>query len=116
MGRRSIIKRFQVMSAEDSTSDPESSITDVSSVDFITYEITVGALVDATLEVQVRNEESASFKALNFNQTLTLDGSSDTDYMVHIENKGFKDLKLSITDNGGSGDISAWVSGTVRGA
>lgn len=119
MSRRSIIRKFQVLTDADSAIGPESEPTDVSSVDFITYQLSVDNTVSAELEVLFSNEADATidnYKPLNFNQTLTLDGSSDQDYMVHIENKGFRFLKLALTDGGGSGNVNAWISGTVRGA
>lgn len=120
MGRRTVLPKFQVFASEDTTADPESSVSDVSGVDYITYEIDIGASVDADIEVQFCNDarisDSSAFRALNFNQTTPLDGSSDTSGMIHVENQGFKWMRLAVSNNGGTGNISAWLSGTVRGA
>ena len=116
MSRRNIIRKYQVLTDADSTSDPVSIVTDVSGVDFITYQLEIGASVDTELEVQFCNDDSQDFKPLNFGQSVLLIGSVDQDHMAHIENKGFKFLRLSIADNGGSGNINAWVSGNGRGA
>jgi hypothetical protein len=119
MGRRNIINKFQVMDAEDSTSDPVSTSTDVSGVDFITYQIEIDALVDATLEVYFCNDDSysqANATQLDFGQPLTLDGATETNYTVQIRNMGFKNLAIKIVDVSGSGDVSAWITGTGVGA
>lgn len=120
MGRRSQIKKYAVLSSVDSTTNPESEPTDISGVDFITYQFELDASVDAGLEVQFCNDSNidanSQFEPLNFNQTTPLDGSSDTEGVIHIENKGLKHLRLSIANNGGTGNVSAWVTGTVRGA
>ena len=120
MGRRTQLPKYQVFSAVDTTTDPESTPTDVSGVDFITYEIELDNTVDADLAVQFCNDytlsSSSIFKPIDFGQTTPLDGATNTQGMVHIENLGFKWMKLVVTDNAGSGDISAWITGTVRGA
>jgi hypothetical protein len=120
MGRRSQLPKYQVFSAVDTTTDPESTPTDISSVDEITYEIEIDNTVDASLEVKFCNDsilsDTSIFKALDFNQATPLDGSTETSGLVHIENKGFKWMKLAVTDNGGTGDINAWITGTVKGA
>lgn len=120
MGRRSILNKYQVLNAVDSTTNPESIETDISSVDYITYEFILDATVDADLSVQYCNDaritSASTFKDLNFGSTTPLDGSIDAGGIVHIKNMGLKWMKLVITNNGGTGNISAWVSGTVGGA
>lgn len=119
MSRRSLIKKFQVLSSVDSTSAQSSEETDVSGVDFIFYEITVDAAVNATLSVYYSNDStfnSSTAKVLNFGTTTSLVGATDTSYIVQIENPGIKWLQLRTANNGGTGNISAWISATVRGA
>ena len=120
MSRRQVIKKYQLLDQADTTTNPESTHTDVQQVDFVTYELGLDATVTALLSVQYCNDEridaSSVFKDLDFSQTLTLDGSVDTDGIVHVENKGFKFLKLSITNNGGTGNVDAWITGLTRGA
>lgn len=120
MSRRHIIRKYQLLDQADTTTNPESAFTDVQQVDFVSYEFGLDATVNATLDVQYCNDEridaSSVFKDLDFNQTLILDGSVDTDGIVHVENKGFKFLKLKITNNGGTGNIDAWITGLNRGA
>lgn len=119
MGRRSIIREFQVLSDSDSTTNPDSTQTDVSGVDFITYRLAIGAAVNANFQVKFMNGDqfnASQAEALNFGQTLSLVGATDQDCMVVIENKGFKWMYLDVTNNGGTGNINAWITGTVRGA
>ena len=119
MGRRSIINKFAVMSAVNSTTSPLSTPSDISAVDFVTYEITIGALVDADLEVYVCNDKTfsvAGSKKLDFGQTTELLGSTETSYIVHVKNMGFRWIYFKVVDGGGSGNVSGWITGTVGGA
>lgn len=119
MCRRNVLKKFQLLNSVDSTTNPQSSPTSVSQLDFLTYEIVIGASVDAILKVFYCNDEvfnASNTRELDFNTVLALDGAIDTEYTIHIENMGFKWLLLDITDAGGSGNVSAWITGNVRGA
>ena len=119
MGRRSIIREFQVLTNSDSATNPDSTQTDVSSVDFITYRLAIDDSVNATVQVKFMNADqfdASQSEALSFGQTLSLVGATDQDCMIIIENKGFKWMYLDITNNAGTGNINAWITGTVRGA
>lgn len=119
MSRRSLIKKFQVLSGADTTSAQSSEETDVSGVDFIFYEVSIDATVNATLSVYYSNDnvfDASTAKALNFGTTTSLAGATDTHYIVQIENPGIKWIQLRTANNGGTGNVSAWVAGTVRGA
>lgn len=120
MSRRQIIKKYKVLDAADTNTDPQSQQTDVSGVDFITYEFDIDNTVLAELFVQYCNDDfisdSSSFKDLDFQQPLTLDGSADTYGLVHIANQGFKWLKLYVLNQGGTGNVTAHITGAGRGA
>lgn len=120
MGRRTILPKFQVFNAANTASSPESLVSEVAGVDSITYEIEIGAAVNAIIAVLFCNDAKISsasvFRPLEFKQTLSMVGSTDTSGMVHVKNMGFRHMKLKVTNNGGTGNISAWVSGTVEGA
>ena len=119
MSRRNVLKKYQLFNSEDSTTNPISKETDVQQLDFVTYQISIGGSVNATLLVLFSNDERfdiANARELNFGAPIVLDGASEADYVLHIQNQGFKWLLLGISDNGGSGNISAWVTGNVRGA
>jgi hypothetical protein len=120
MSRRHLIKKYKVFDNADTTTNPESLITEIAQVDNITYQIIIDSTVDAEIQVKYCNDDfisgSSVFTDLDFGSPLMLDGSSDTDGLIHIQNKGFKFLRLSIVNNGGTGDITAFVTGTGIGA
>lgn len=120
MGRRTLLPKYQVFISADTTLNPESDISEVASVDFITYEVAIDPTVSADLEVHYCNDSKIDadsvFKPLNFIQPTPLDGSVDVGGVVHIKNLGFKQLKLVLVNSVGSGNINAWISGNVRGA
>lgn len=119
MCRRNVLKKFQLFDAVDTTTNPQSNHTSVSQLDFVTYEIVIDSGVDAILKVLYCNDEvfnASNCRELDFNSVIALDSAIDTEYTLHIENPGFKWLLLEITNNGGTGDVSAWITGNVRGA
>jgi hypothetical protein len=119
MSRRHLIRKFQVLTDSDSTTSPSSIATDVSGVDFITYQIDCALAVNSLLSVYFSNDDqfnSSNKTELDFGPALTIIGATDTSYVVHIENLGFKWLQLSFTNNGGTGLINAFITGAGRGA
>lgn len=119
MSRRSRIKQYQVLNAADTTTSPLSVPTDISSVDFITYQIEIDPTVDAILNVYFCNSDifdTTKKEKLDFGLATPLNGAAETKYMVPISNRGFKWLCLEVEDNGGNGNASAWITGTVVGA
>jgi len=119
MSRRHVLKKYQVLDNADSTLNAVGKETDVSQLDFVTYQISIDAGVYAYLTVNFSNDERfdpANSSELNFGQNIILDGATDGDYVLHIQNQGFKWMFLNVSDIGGSGNVSAWVTGNVRGA
>lgn len=120
MGRRTVLPKFQVYTNADTTTDPVSTVSDVSGVDYVTYQLTADASVNASLTVEFCNDDridaNSVFKALDFGQTTPIIGATDAEYLVHVQNRGFRHLKLSLTNNAGTGNVNAWVSGTAMGA
>jgi hypothetical protein len=119
MSRRSIIRKFQVFTDEDTATSPLSIPSDISGVDSITYQLSIASTVNALMEIHFSNDDkfdTSLTKILNFGQTTPLLGSAGEDYTVHISNKGFKWLQVRVIDNSGSGNINAWITGTVGGA
>jgi hypothetical protein len=119
MCRRNVLKKFQLFNAVDSTTNPQSEHTSVSQLDFITYEVLIDSSVNAFLKVYYCNDEvfnASNIRELDFGSPVALLGSNDTEYTLHIENMGFKWLLLEVTNNAGTGDVSAWITGNVRGA
>jgi hypothetical protein len=117
MSRRSILRDYQVFNNADSTTDPSSTQTDISGVDKIAYRLTIGASVNAVASVRVSNKEDKSNPfTLNFGQSAVLVGASETEYLFTIENRGFKWMWIEVANNGGTGNIDGWVTGTTVGA
>lgn len=120
MSRRTLLNKYQILNAVDSSLTQTSTPTDISGLDYITYQLLAGALVDSVLEVQVCNDvvlsPSSVFVSLEFSNVLSIIGVTDIDYMVTVENQGFRHAKIQLTNNGGSGTINAWISGTTRSA
>ena len=120
MSRKHEINKYLVLDAEDSTTDPESVQTDVSQVDKIAYDITVAAGVIGTLEVQFCNDRlitnQSVFNSLDFGTPIAINGGTDTVYRLEIDNESFKWMKLKFTDNAGTGNITASITGTTIGA
>lgn len=120
MGRRLELNKFPIFSSVDSTTSPLSVETDVSSVDNIAYDIQVGASVVGTLQVQFCNDRilssSSVFKPINFGSILNVNGATDTDYRIEIQNTSFKWIKLKYNHTSGTGNISASISGLTVGA
>jgi hypothetical protein len=119
MGRRSVLPKYQVFSNADSSTDPVSTETDIQGVDSVVYTIDVDPTVNATMNIKYCNDvrfDPDVSHSLNFEQVLSLNGSTDTSYQVVIENRGFKWTFIEVENSGGTGNINAWVSGTVKGA
>jgi hypothetical protein len=120
MGRRLEIAKYQILADQDTTTNPESEPTDVSQCDNILYQLKVDSTVDGSVEVLFCNDRVLQtwsvFEPLDFGAPLTVVGSSDTDYMIEMNLKGIKFLKLKFTDNSGTGNISAWITGNSIGA
>lgn len=120
MGRKLRAPKYPIWSAVDTTTSPTATETGVKQLDTVVYEITVGVAVDALLEVQGSldddNVTTKTFSSLDFNQTLPLVGADETSYQILIRDNPFNFLRLKLTNNGGTGTITAYVSGVSKGA
>lgn len=120
MSRRHIIPKFQLWNQEDSSASPITQATDVSSVDFITYHLTVDSSVTGELAIYFCNDRQQfdinNAVQLNFDPPMLINGAAESNYMIEIQNKGLKYLYIEFNDGGGSGNIDAWISGVSRGA
>lgn len=116
MGRRHILPRHQVLDSEDTSLSIKSKSTDVSSIDVYAYDVTVDSTVNGLLSVEyTNNDDLTGWKTLDFGESTAVSGSSETDYRFQI-NTSFKFSRLSWSNAGGTGLISAEVFGLVRGA
>lgn len=119
MTRRYITQKFQVLSA-DSTTDPTSTETGVKNLDNVRYEITCEAGVIGTLVVEGSSDEDnttiKTFNPLDFGTPITINGSLSTFDEIVIRQNPYKFLRLTFTNNAGTGNISAFISGNSAGA
>lgn len=118
MGRRNILRPFQVYTDSDSTLNKSSQITDISGLDNITHLVVVDPAVDGVMKVEfsIQEQQPTVFYPLSFGESLNLVGASETVYSTKIENHGFKWMRLSFVNNAGTGNINAWISGNSVGA
>lgn len=118
MGRKLHLPDYQILDSHDSTTNTSSTATECAMVDIVTYDITVGALVNGTMTIQYANEDrlgDSSWKDLNFAESTALVGATETQYRFEIE-VSFKRVRLSWVNNTGTGIISAKVYGHGVGA
>lgn len=118
MGRRNILKPFQVFTDADSATSPSGTSTDVSGLDNITYLIQAQNTVDCEMAVYVYRTDNKSDTPvpLDFGEQILIDGAVETDYTLKIENHGYKWMVLEFEANTGTGNVNAWVSGNSVGA
>lgn len=118
MGRRSILPSFQVLTNQDSASSFQSEPSEVEGVDTFAYDITVGASVNGSMTIQYcneRNESDYDWKDIDFGETTSLNGGTETNYRFEIKNS-FKRVRLSWVNNAGTGNINAKIYGMTVGA
>lgn len=120
MSRKLRAPKYLILNASDSTTSPISTETGVKQLDTVLYSITVGASVNAILEVQGSSDDentfTKTFESLDFAQTLSLNGAAETQYQIVIRDNPYAFMRLKITNNGGTGNITAYVSGVSKGA
>lgn len=118
MSRRNILRPHTVFDESDSTSNPESKATDVSGLDNVTYLFAVDASVigEMFIEFSLDDSNPQNWHQLNFGESLVINGSTDTSYLAHIKNHGFKFLRSRFENDAGSGPITGIISGNTVGA
>lgn len=120
MSRRNLIKKFVVWNNYNSSgAAAPSTNTTVDQVDDIKYIIQVDPSVDGSIEVEFADDKNVNDEVwlpLDFKRPLLIDGATETDYEILIEKAVSLKLRLSFTNNGGTGNIDAWVTGANIGA
>lgn len=114
MGRKHLLKNYPLWQAVDSTTNPISKETDVSNLDFISYDVLIDNTVKGDLIVQY-SMDGESWNDLDFSTPNGVDGSIDTHYRFEIKSL-FNSLRLKFVNNLGSGDIHAVIHGKTVGA
>lgn len=120
MGRKNNGPKYQLWSAVDTATNPTSEATSVHQVDHVCYELEYGAAVNALISVEFSNDPDnapiKTWRAVEFGQSIALNGAVDTQTNIVFREMPFKSLRLKITNTGGTGNISAWISSQTRGA
>jgi hypothetical protein len=120
MSRKLRANKYAVLSAADSATDPVSLETGVKQLDTIIYDIDIDATVNAGLEVEGTIDDesvaSKSYSAIDFGTPINLVGSVETKHVVMIRDNPFTHIRLKVTNNGGTGNITAHVAGVSKGA
>lgn len=119
MGRRNLLTKFQVWDNLDSTTPAESRSTVVDGFDVVKYVLAVDPTVSGTIQVEFSDDQVSKdevWKELDFKSPITIDGSIDTDYEIHIKEHVCHKLRLKFANAGGTGNVNAWISATSVGA
>lgn len=121
MGRRNQIPKFQVWDNYDSTTSVKSLSSTVDQCDVIRYVVKVDPTVIGELFVEFTDDRSSnpdqlSWDNLDFSQPLLVDGSQNTEYFFTIREHSAQKMRLSFTNNAGTGAINAWIVGVNIGA
>lgn len=118
MGRRHFIKPYDILSNVDISSDQEGSWTDVSMVDALTYLVDWSGNADGEIQVEISNKEDKSnVHTLNFGSTIAIEDAADPkQHTIMVDVKGFKFIKIKYVSNSGSGNLTATLFATARGA
>ncbi len=84
------------------------------------YEISLDATVVGTLEVEGSSDDDnapiKTFEPLDFGTTINLNGAVSLTDEILIKENPYRFLRLKFTNNAGTGNISAFVSGNSVGA
>lgn len=118
MGRRNTVTKYQVWTNQDSAVPAASVSTIVDQLDIIKYVIVCAASVVGVLTVQFTDDKMGTevWRDLDFDQVLTINGATETQYTVKIEKHVCHKLRLNFTNGGGAGLINAWFSASQVGA
>jgi len=121
MGRRNQLPKYQVWSQFDSTLSAPSEKSVVDQCDVVRYVVTVDSTVVGELFVEFTDDRSPNpsqltWKSFDFAQPLIIDGSQDTEYFITLKEHSAQSMRLSFVNNGGTGNIDAWIVATNIGA
>jgi hypothetical protein len=76
----------------------------------------VGELFIEFTDDKSQNPDQLVWKAFDFAQPLIIDGATDTEYFITLKEHSAQSMRLSFVNNGGTGNIDAWIVATNIGA
>lgn len=121
MGRRNLVYKYPVWTALDSTTPAVSEESFTDQLDIVKYIVKVDVTVDGSISVEFLDDKPTdgvvpTWDDLDFGQPILIVGATETEYTLLIEKHASRKMRLSFTNNGGTGDINAWFSGYQVGA
>lgn len=126
MGRKNNAPKFRVWDSVDTTTSPTSQKTSVHQIDHISYDLVYDNTVNANLTVEYCNDadntptSEQEWLPINFGSVygtvIPLVGATDTETNIVFREMPYKALRLVLSNNGGTGNITADISGQSRGA
>lgn len=114
MGRKHLLKNYPVWVNVDSATDPVSVSTEVSNLDFVSYDVFIENTVTGELIVQY-SMDGESWSDIDFSMTNSVNGAADTHCRIEIKSL-FNHLRLKFINDSGSGLINAVIHGKTVGA
>lgn len=114
MGRKHLLKNYPLWRDVDSSTDPISEKTEVSNLDFISYDVFIDSTVKGSLLVQY-SMDGDQWSNIDFSTSNFIDGIIDTHYRLEIKSL-FNFLRLKFENDSGTGLINAVIHGKTVGA
>lgn len=116
MGRKNVVKSFNMFNAASLAADATSEITDVINLDKASIHITwTGTSPVGDILVQARNGELDAWYQLDFGSTISVSGNTGEHQLVFNE-LPFTHIRLFYDRTSGTGSITAKISAKVQGA
>lgn len=121
MGRKNVVKTYEIWNGVDLTTDPTSSHTDTINLDkasiFVEWS---GSSPSGTLVVQGTNDDPSASAAptwyeIEMGGTISISGNSGSHSLVFTE-LPFAAIRLNYTNSSGTGTISATITAKTIGA
>jgi hypothetical protein len=119
MSRRNRVSKFLVWEGLDSASPSPSTATTTDQVDVVKYILTIDSTVVCDLLVQFTDDPqdfNETWHDFDFGSTISLDGSVDTEYTIYLNKPSAKKTRLNLSNNSGTGLITAYYSSSQVGA
>lgn len=116
MARKHVVYGYQLFDAVSLASSQTSSVVEVSQTDYGSiYVAWSGSSINGTLEVQAKNGEDGTYRALDFGSTITISGTTGAHDLIMSE-LPFTHIKLVYTRSAGTGSMTANLTLKSKGA
>ena len=109
MGRKSVLKPYAVVTNGDMSSDVTSSVTDVTPIESVSYQIVYTGTPTGTFTVEGSHDE-VTWEALVLSADILAAGSADN-HLINLTDLGFPKIRLKYTASSGTGTLNATIAG-----